>query len=124
MIKILTKGAIYAFIYANATIFTRVIIFAIIFFCLNIFYTKWENLLLITNPGSLFYLLIVYSFLIFILLLWVISSFTFFSTFSKAQKTVEIKKSIKERSNEYEKIRDVRLHPKLKSSSTKILEDE
>ena len=124
MIKILTKAAISAFIYANASIFIRILIFTSTFFCLNIFYTKWENLLLVTNPDSLFYLLSIYSLLIFSLLLWVISSFPFFSSFSKAKKTVEIKKSIRERSDEYERIRDIRLHPKLKSSSSKILEDE
>jgi len=123
MIKLISRAAITTFIYANANIVLRIIIFFAIFFCLNIFYSKWETLLITTSPDSLFYLLVAYTLIIFMLLIWVISSFPFFSSFARSKKTLEIKKSIQERSNEYEKIRDVRLHPELKSTSRKSLED-
>lgn len=123
MMKFISRAALIAFIYANANIFFRLAIFLLSFFCLNIFYTKWENLLLVTNPDNLFYLLSSYTLVIFILLIWALSSFTLFSSFTRSKKTMEVKKSIKERSDEYNKIRDVRLYPKLKSSMAKSLDD-
>lgn len=123
MIKLLTRASIAAFIYANARIFTRILVLVISFICLNAFYSKWETLLLATNPDNLIYLLSGYSFIIFLLLIWVLISLPFFSSFSKSVKTLEVKKSIKNRSHDYEKIRDVRSHPVLKSSNKRKLED-
>jgi hypothetical protein len=123
MIKLLTRASIAAFIYANARIFTRILVLVISFICLNIFYSKWETLLLATNPDNLIYLLSGYSFIIFLLLIWVLISLPFFSSFSKSIKTLEVKKSIKNRSHDYEKIRNVRSHPVLKSSNKRKLED-
>lgn len=123
MIKFLTKASIAAFIYANARIFTRITVLVIAFLCLNTFYSKWETLLLATNPEKLIYLLSIYSFIIFLLLIWVIVSLPFFSSFSKSKKNLEIKKSIDNRSHDYEKIRDVRSYPVLKSIKERTLEE-
>ena len=123
MIKLLTRASIAAFIYANAKIFTRIIILIIAFISLNTFYSKWETLLLATNPEKLVYLLGIYSFIIFTLLIWVIISLPFFTSFTKSVKTLEVKKSIKNRSYDYEKIADVRSHPVLKSFNKRKLED-
>jgi len=122
MMKLISRAALTAFIYANANIFLRIAIFISSFFCINLFYTKWEKLLLTSYPDTLFYLLSLYTLIIAILLIWVILSFPFFSSFAKSKKTLEVKKSFQDRSHEYNKIRDVKLHPKLKSSSEKSLE--
>ena len=123
VIKFLSKTAITAFILANVNIFIRLTILVLSFVFLNIFYTKWENLLLETNPDILFYLLCIYSLIILVLIIWFFSSLSLFSSFSRSKKTLEVKKSIAERSDQYSKIKDVRLYPKLKSSTVRSLED-
>ncbi len=124
MIKFISRAALIAFIYANTTIILRLAIFLTSFFCLNIFYTKWENLLLLSNPDSLFILLSLYNLIIFILMLWFFLSLPFFSSISRSKKTLEVRKSIADRSDQYSKIKDVRLYPKLKSSINKSLEEQ
>tara|TARA_B100000780_G_scaffold259831_1_gene211125 strand:+ start:1079 stop:1450 length:372 start_codon:yes stop_codon:yes gene_type:complete len=123
MIKFLTKAAITSFIFANSIIVMRMTIFLITFVCLNIFYTKWETLLLATDPSKLIYLLTAVTVILLILLIWVIASFQLFVSPKGSKKTIEIKKSIKERSNDYEKIKDVQAYPILKSHTQKKLED-
>ncbi len=123
MLKFFTKAAITSFILANSIIVVRVIIFLLTFFCLNIFYTKWETLLLATDPAKLIYLLTIYTLILLMLLIWVIASFPLFTSLKGSKKTIEVKKSIKERSNDYEKIKDVKNYPVLKSHIQKKLED-
>lgn len=124
MIKLFSRAAITAFIYANSTIFIRLFILILSFVFLNIFYSKWENLLLVTNPDVLFYLLCIYSLIILILMTWFFSSLSLFSSFGRSKKTLEVKKSIAERSDQYSKIKDVKLYPKLKSINIRSLEDQ
>ena len=123
MLRFLSKAALTAFLYANSIIVIRLLIFSLTFFCLNTFYTKWETLLLATDPNKLIYLLIIYSSILLIMLVWVIYSFPLFTSFAKSKKAFEIKKSINERSDEYEKIKDVRIYPTLKSNTQKTLEE-
>jgi len=124
VIKLFSRAAITAFIYANSTIFIRLFILILSFVFLNIFYSKWENLLLVTNPDVLFYLLCIYSLIILILMTWFFSSLSLFSSFGRSKKTLEVKKSIAERSDQYSKIKDVKLYPKLKSINIRSLEDQ
>lgn len=55
---------------------------------------------------------------------WFFSSLSLFSSFGRSKKTLEVKKSIAERSDQYSKIKDVKLYPKLKSINIRSLEDQ
>ena len=57
-------------------------------------------------------------------MLWFFLSLPFFSSISRSKKTLEVRKSIADRSDQYSKIKDVRLYPKLKSSINKSLEEQ
>ena len=116
-------ASIVAFIQANSKITKRIVIFVASFYILNTFYSKWETMLLELNPDSLLYLLIAYTLIIFFMFIWVLFSLPFFSSFSKSKKVLEVRQSIDSRSYDYEKIRDVKKFPKLKSSKEFILKD-
>ena len=123
MFNFIKWASIAAFIQANSKITKRLVIFIISFYILNTFYSKWETVLLELNPDSLFHLLIIYTLVIFIMFVWVLFSLPFFSSFSKSNKALEVRKSIDSKSYDYEKIRDVRKFPKLKSSNERSLQD-
>jgi hypothetical protein len=123
MFNFIKWASIAAFIQANSIITKRIVIFIISFYILNTFYSKWEILLLELNPNSLFYLLITYTLVIFFIFVWVLFSLPFFNSFSKSKKVLEVRNSIDTKSYDYEKIRDVRKFPKLKSSNERSLQD-
>ena len=58
---ILTKLGIAAFIGANTKILFRLITSIVIVFIFNVLYSKYEALLLITNPEKLFIPLYIYT---------------------------------------------------------------
>tara|TARA_X000000368_G_scaffold188944_1_gene149014 strand:+ start:533 stop:904 length:372 start_codon:yes stop_codon:yes gene_type:complete len=123
MFNFIKWAAILEFFRANSKILKRIIIFLSTFFILNIFYSKWETVLLNTNADALFYLLVIYSTIIFSMFIWVLFSLPFFTSFAKSKKTNEVKRSFDTRSYDYEKIRDVKKFPTLKSSNERLLED-
>ena len=123
MFNLIKWASIVAFIQANSKITKRIVIFVASFYILNTFYSKWETMLLELNPDSLLYLLIAYTLIIFFMFIWVLFSLPFFSSFSKSKKVLEVRQSIDSRSYDYEKIRDVKKFPKLKSSKEFIIKD-
>ena len=118
---ILTKLGIAAFVGANITILFRLTTSVIIIFVFNILYSKYEAILLVTNPEKLFIPLYIYTAIVILLIIWTVLSFRWFSSFREAEKKLEVTNSFKNKSDEYEKIRDISRYPKLKTTKDKIL---
>tara|TARA_A100001015_G_scaffold236345_1_gene268487 strand:+ start:412 stop:783 length:372 start_codon:yes stop_codon:yes gene_type:complete len=120
---ILTKLGIAAFLSANAKILFRLLTSITIIVIFNLLYSKYEVLLLSTNPEKLFIPLYIYTAITISLIIWTLLSFKWFSSFREAEKNLEIKNSFKNKPDEYEKIGDVSKHPKLKTKRESILDD-
>tara|TARA_B100001989_G_scaffold10796_1_gene6906 strand:+ start:4384 stop:4752 length:369 start_codon:yes stop_codon:yes gene_type:complete len=119
---ILTKLGIAAFIGANTKIFFRLTTSITIIFIFNILYSKYEALLLITNPEKLFIPLYIYTIIIITLIIWTFLSFKSFSSFREAEKELEIINSFKNKPDEYQKIKEVADYPNLRTIKEDILD--
>ena len=120
---ILTKLGMAAFIGANTKILFRLIVSTLIIFIFNVLYSKYEALLLITNPEKLFIPLYIYTTIIITLIIWTLLSLKSFASFREAEMKLEIKNSFKNKPDEYEKIKDVTKYPNLKTRKERILND-
>ena len=118
---IFTKLGIAAFIAANSRVFFRLSVSSAIIFICNLLYSKYEALLLLTNPEKLFIPLYIYTAIAISLIVWSLLSFKWFSSFKEAEKQLEVENSFKEKPDDYEKIRDVTRYPKLKTKKEDIL---
>ena len=121
---IFTKLGIAAFIGANSKIFFRLSLSSAIIFICNLLYSKYESLLLLTNPEKLFIPLYIYTTIVILLIIWTLLSFKWFSSFKEAEKQLDVENSFKDKPDEYEKIRDVSKYPILKSFKDKVVSDE
>ena len=113
----LTKLGAVAFIGANAKIFFRLSVSSSIIFMSNFIYTKYEALLLATNPDKLFIPLYIFTAITLLLIIWTLISFKWFSSPGNSKKQFEVANSYKNKSYDYEKFADVSLYPKLKSKT-------
>ena len=120
---IFTKLGIAAFIVANVKILFRLTSSIVIITILNLLYSKYEALLLATVPEKLFIPLYIYTAIVILLIIWTLMSFKWFSSFKEAEKKLEVENSFKDKPDEYEKIRDVIKHPKLKTNKDRILKN-
>ena len=120
---IFTKLGIAAFIGANSKIFFRLSVSSSIIFICNLLYSKYEALLLLTDPEKLFIPLYIYTAVVVSIIIWTLLSFRWFSTFSESKNKLEIKNSFKNKPDEYKKIMDVSKYPNLKTKTDKILSD-
>ena len=118
---IFTKLGIAAFIGANSKIFFRLSLSSAIIFISNLLYSKYEALLLLTNPEKLFIPLYIYTTIVILLIIWTLLSFKWFSSFKEAEKKLEVTNSYMNKPDEYEKIKDVTKHPNLKTKKDSIL---
>ena len=118
---IFTKLGIAAFIGANSKIFFRLFLSSAIIFISNLLYSKYEALLLLTNPEKLFIPLYIYTTIVVFLIIWTLLSFKWFSSFKEAEKKLEVTNSYMNKPDEYEKIKDVTKHPNLKTKKDSIL---
>ena len=118
---ILTRLGIAAFIAANAKILFRLVVSSAIILIFNVLYSKYEALLLATDPEKLFIPLYIYTAIVISLIVWTLISFKWFSTFNEAKRNLEVIDSFKNMPNEYESIKDVLRRPKLKTKKDKIL---
>tara|TARA_S200000501_G_scaffold7390_1_gene6554 strand:- start:2496 stop:2867 length:372 start_codon:yes stop_codon:yes gene_type:complete len=121
---IFTKLGIATFIAANAKILFRLVVSSAIILIFNVLYSKYEALLLATNPEKLFIPLYIYTAIVISLIVWTLLSFKLFSSFREAEKKLEVENSFKDKPDEYEKIRDVSKYPILKSFKDKVVSDE
>ena len=78
---------------------------------MNLIYTKYESLLLTTNPEKLFIPLYMYTGIVVVLIVWTLLSFKWIASLKEAKSKLEITNSYKNKSNEYEKIKDVLTYP-------------
>ena len=120
---ILTRLGIAAFIAANAKILFRLVVSSAVIIVFNALYSKYEALLLATNPEKLFIPLYIYTVIIISLIVWTLLSFKWFSSFKEAAKKIEVTNSFKNKPDDYEKIRDVSKYPKLKTRKDEILSE-
>ena len=120
---IFTKLGIAAFIGANSKIFFRLSVGSAIIFICNLLYSKYEALLLLTDPEKLFIPLYIYTAVVVSIIIWALLSFRWFSTFRESKNKLEIKNSFKNKPDEYKKIMDVSKYPNLKTKTDKILSD-
>tara|TARA_X000000368_G_scaffold217375_1_gene171560 strand:- start:2346 stop:2717 length:372 start_codon:yes stop_codon:yes gene_type:complete len=121
---IFTRLGIAAFIAANTKILFRLFVSSAIILIFNVLYSKYEALLLATNPEKLFIPLYIYTAIVISLIVWTLLSFKWFSSFREAEKKLEVENSFKDKPDEYEKIRDVSKYPILKSFKDKVVNDE
>ena len=91
---IFTKLGIAAFIAANSRIFFRLSVSSAIIFICNLLYSKYEALLLLTNPEKLFIPLYIYTAIAISLIIWSLLSFKWFSSFREAEKKFDQKTQI------------------------------
>ena len=77
-------------------------------------YRRWETLLLLTNPDTLFWLLIIYTFFLLIIVFRIFLTLKKFVFLRKPEKAIKAKESLVNKPEEFEKIRDVKLRPILK----------
>ena len=120
---IFTKLGIAAFIGANSKIFFRLSVSSAIIFICNLLYSKYEALLLLTDPEKLFIPLYIYTAVVVFIIIWTLLSFRWFSTFRESKNKLEIKNSFKNKPDEYKKIMDASKYPNLKTKTDKILSD-
>lgn len=117
-----TKIGIAAFIGANSRIFFRLVVSIAVIFIFNFIYSKYEALLLATNPEKLFIPLYIYTSVVISLVIWTLLSFKMFSSFKEAEKKLEVANSYKNKPDEYLKISDVSKYPNLRTKKEHILE--
>lgn len=120
---IFTRLGIAAFIVANAKILFRLAVSSAIILIFNVLYSKYEALLLATNPEKLFIPLYIYTAIVISLIVWTLLSFKWFSSFREAEKKIEVENSFKDKPDDYEKIQDISRYPKLKTRKDSILND-
>ena len=120
---IFTKLGIAAFIGANSRIFFRLFVTSAIIFICNLLYSKYEALLLLTDPEKLFIPLYIYTAIVISIIIWTLLSFRWFTTFRESKNKLEIKNSFKNKPDEYKKIIDVSKYPNLRTKTDKILSD-
>ena len=120
---IFTKLGIAAFIGANSRIFFRLFVTSAIIFICNLLYSKYEALLLLTDPEKLFIPLYIYTAVVIFIIIWTLLSFRWFTTFRESKNKLEIKNSFKNKPDEYKKIIDVSKYPNLRTKTDKILSD-
>ena len=120
---IFTKLGIAAFIGANSRIFFRLFVTSAIIFICNLLYSKYEALLLLTDPEKHFIPLYIYTAVVISIIIWTLLSFRWFTTFRESKNKLEIKNSFKNKPDEYKKIIDVSKYPNLRTKTDKILSD-
>jgi len=118
----LKTAAIGIWIRAHSDLLFRGLISLGIFFILNSIYSKYEAVLLVTNPEKLFIPLYIYTFFILALVIWTLLALRWVSGMAVAKKKVAAKESFTNKSDEYKKIADVASYPKLRTKKDSIID--
>ena len=118
----LKTAAIGIWIRAHSDLLFRAFVSLGIFWILNSVYSKYEAVLLATNPEKLFIPLYIYTFIILALVIWTLLALRWVSGMAVAKKKVAAKESFTNKSDEYKKIADVKNYPKLKTKKDSIIE--
>ena len=114
MLKFIKNLFLAAWIKINGRDLIDLILSLALILLVSFLYRRWEALLLLTNPDVLFWLLIIYTFFLFIIVFRIFLILKKFVFLKRPEKAIEAKKSFINKPEEFEKIRDVKLRPKLK----------
>ena len=116
------SAAIIIWIRAHSDFLFRGLISFVIYLISNSIYSKYEAVLLATNPERLFIPLYIYTFIILVLVIWTLLALRWVSGIAAAKKKVVAKESFANKSDEYKKIADVASYPKLKTKKDSIID--
>tara|TARA_Y100000991_G_scaffold42525_1_gene29969 strand:+ start:313 stop:681 length:369 start_codon:yes stop_codon:yes gene_type:complete len=116
------SAAIIIWIRAHSDFLFRGLISFVIYLISNSIYSKYEAVLLVTNPEKLFIPLYIYTFIILVLVIWTLLALRWVSGIAAAKKKVVAKESFANKSDEYKKIADVASYPKLKTKKDSIID--
>jgi len=120
--KWLIGAGLTAFISTNSKIFFRVTTSTLLIFLGNLLYTKFEALLLATNPDKLFIPLYTFTTLTILLIFWTLASLKSLKSLSESKRANEVRQSYKDKPASFSDLADINKHPKLKTRSENILE--
>lgn len=119
--KWLIGAGLTAFISTNSKIFFRVTASTLLISLGNLLYTKFEALLLATNPDKLFIPLYTFTALTISLILWTLVSLKSLKSLSESRRVNEVRQSYKDKPISFAELADIHKYPNLKSRSDKIL---
>ena len=114
MFKFLKNLLMVTWVKINGRNLVDLIISIALILLVSFLYRRWEALLLLTNPDTLFWLLIIYTFFLLIIVFRIFLTLKKFVFLRKPEKAIKAKESLVNKPEEFEKIRDVKLRPNLK----------
>ena len=114
MFNLIGKAAITAWIGINIKNLVRIGGNFFIFLVVTFLYLRWEVYLIEVNPSKLFFLLIIYSLLIVLILGWIIILSKQCLNPLRPNNAIKAKESITEKPKKFDEILSIKLRPKLK----------
>ncbi len=102
----------------------RFVVSALGIFLTNLIYSKYEAVMLITNPEKLFIPLYIYTAIIIVFVVWTCLALKSVLSWQKLQELEELENSFKDKSSDYKDFEDVNKHPNLSSRVKSLLEKD
>mgnify|MGYP004313379585 FL=1 len=93
-------------------------------FLANLIYSKYEAVMLITNPEKLFIPLYIYTAIILVFVVWTCMALKSVLSWQKLQELEKLQNSFKDKSASYKDFEDVNKHPNLTSRVKSLLEKD
>ena len=93
-------------------------------FLANLIYSKYEAVMLITNPEKLFIPLYIYTAIILVFVVWTWMALKSVLSWQKLQELEKLQNSFKDKSASYKDFEDVNKHPNLTSRVKSLLEKD
>ena len=93
-------------------------------FLANLIYSKYEAVMLITNPEKLFIHLYIYTAIILVFVVWTCMALKSVLSWQKLQELEKLQNSFKDKSASYKDFEDVNKHPNLTSRVKSLLEKD
>ena len=117
MLQVIRRLTVYVWIVVNARNLIRTGVCFLLIFIINVLYEKWETALLTIYPEFLLWLLTFYTLIVIVALAFAAVFLSRCTLLKKPEKAIEAKKSFMDKSEEFERIRSVKLRPNLRSKS-------
>tara|TARA_B100000900_G_C20284057_1_gene595298 strand:+ start:237 stop:581 length:345 start_codon:yes stop_codon:yes gene_type:complete len=114
MFRAIRDIGIVSLVWANINIITRLGTVIVLFFAIEIIYSKWLAPELNLSQDFLRLILYAYTFIQFLLVIWFLYSLRNFVWGEKAKKVIEAKKSFENMPKSFKDILDVKKFPNLK----------
>jgi len=93
-------------------------------FLANLIYSKYEAVMLITNPEKLFIPLYIYTAIILVFVVWTCMALKSVLSWQKLQELEKLQNSFKDKNASYKDFEDVNKHPNLTSRVKSLLEKD